>query len=247
VPTAEDALAFVQGLTLAEVPSDLAALPALLAADTDPAYVDAGSVVSFVRGVSPQHKEDVLNSVLLAQLGASAKYNREKHIAKWYAYYQKIFGTVGWVAPAIPFSQDKSLGVEFTADKVILKLIEAIGTGNDVAILAAALEALKNLGKDDPAVKVFETQSHGQRVGNFQIGVAADSDDVIVVKLALAYFDTGENVTRLLWFRFKSSHTKFYSGSITMNLDDKIYARVRQAVIDKLGKDALALIKGLKT
>lgn len=179
----------------------------------DNAYVDAGSLVSFVRGVPLQHKEDVVNSVLLAQLAANRKFNREKQVLDWYEFYGTVLEGVGWVIPAFDFRDRSDLGVEFTADKVILKLIEAIGTGNDVAIVAAAIASLQSLGGDDPAVKLFETQSHTDRAGAFQIGAAAESDGVVVLKLALTYFETNETVVRVLWFRFKSAQTKFYRGT----------------------------------
>lgn len=67
--------------------------PAVMLADGDEAaYVDAGSLVSFVAGVSGQHKSDALNSTLLAQLAANKKFDREKQTVEWYDFYKNRLG-----------------------------------------------------------------------------------------------------------------------------------------------------------
>jgi hypothetical protein len=244
-----DPIAFVRGLVLADVPDVLAGLAAAgpLVTEGDKAgYVDAGSLVSFVAGVPLQHKHDVLNSTLLAQLAANAKYDREKQTTDWYKYYRTVLENVGWVLGGFTFTIYESGGAEFTADKVILKILEAIATGNDLAVVAATMEALNSLGDDDPAVKIFETSSHSASNGAFQIAAAAESDGVVVLKIGAFSFSTTQSVTRVLWFRFSSGATSFYKGDEVINLDDQIYAQVRQAVVEKLGDKAVTFVKDLK-
>lgn len=247
--SARDALAFINTITLAEPDASLAALAGEAAAVTEgdkAGYVDAGSLVSFVAGVPLQHKQDVLNSTLLAQLAASAQYSREKQTAEWYAYYRNVLENIGWVIGKFSYTDYSSSGAQFTADKVILKILEAIATGNDLAVVAATMEALNSLGDDDPAVKIFETSSHTANDGTFQIAAAAESDGVVVLKIGAFGFSTTQTVTRVLWFRFETGMTKFYKGDEVINLDDQIYAQVRQAVIEKLGDKAITFVKNLK-
>lgn len=152
--------------------------------------------------------------------------------------------TVGWVIAGFKFTKFSAGGATFDVNEVIIKLLEAIGTGNDIAIAAETLEALKALSDDDGRVVLFNTESSSLDKGNFQIALAAESDDVVVLKVGAFYFSTSENVTRVLWFRFSGSSTSFYMGSQTINLNDEIYEQVRQSVIEKLGANAKTKVDG---
>lgn len=245
-----DPAAFIRSLDLAATPPELASLevvgPAAATDGTQSGYVDAGSLVSFVAGVPLQHKQDVLNSTLLAQLAATAKFSREKQTMEWYDWYRTVLENVGWVIGNFSFNDYSSSGADFTADKVIIKILEAIATGNDLAVVAATMEALNSLPDEDPAVRIFETSSHTANDGAFQIAAVAESDGVVVAKIGAFSFSTTQTVTRVLWFRFESGATKFAKGDEVINLDDLVYAQVRQIVIEKLGERAVSFVKELK-
>ena len=239
-------ISFIEALELADVGLvTLEEAPSISEAEPG-AFVDAGSLVAFGPGVSAQHKADVLNSTLLAQLAANKKFNRETQTEEWYRFYQEVFGKVGWVLRGFEFTLYEASGAEFTADKVILEILKAIATGNDLAVVAATMEALNSLGNDSPTVKVFETNSHTASSGNFQISVAAENDGIVGMKLGAFYFMTTQTVTRVLWFRFQSSSTKFYKGNQVAALDEEVYAKVRQTVVEKLGDAAKKLVADLE-
>jgi hypothetical protein len=242
----QDRIAFVEALELPPTPPELVAVaPPVVQEDTKAGYVDGGSLVSFVAGVKLLHKQDTLNSTLLAQLAANAKYDREKQTVEWYGWYRTVLENVGWVLQSFDFTRYQASGMEFTADKVVLEILSAIATGNDLAVVTATMDALNKLGADDPAVRLFETQSHSAQRGSFQISGASESDGVVVLKIGAFYFSTSEDVTRVLWFKFKSAQTQMYKGSQVMNLDDQVYEQVRQAVLDKLGDKAVTFVKNL--
>ncbi len=248
MPGPEQSIAFVRELVLPATPGDLAELaaePATITEAEPAGYVDSGSLISFLPGVSLLHKQDTLNSTLLAQLAATAKFDREAQTVEWYKFYRTVLENVGWVIQSFDFTVYQASGSEFTADKVVLEILKAVATGNDLAIVAATMEALNSLDAGDGKVKLFETQSHGPRRGNFQVGVASENDGVLVLKIGTFYFEVNEDVLRILWFRFKSASTKFYKGSQVINLDDQIYQQVRQAVIEKLGDKAVTFVKNL--
>ena len=46
--------------------------------------------------VSQQHAQDVLQSLLLAQLAATAKVDRHKDPLNWYKTYQSTLEQIGW-------------------------------------------------------------------------------------------------------------------------------------------------------
>lgn len=247
--TSGDALAFVHALEMPEVPRLLyapGAQPTMVTEKNEAAYVDAGSLVSFVEGVPLQHKHDVLNSLLLAQLAATKKYDREEQTDDWYRFYRSVLENVGWVVGAFDFAEYSASGAAFTADKVILKILEAVATGADLAIVAATMDALNSLSNDNGALTVFDHQSHAASRGSFQVCAAAETDGVVVIKIGAFHFQTTENVTRVLWFRFKSGNTSFYKAAQVMNLDDEVYVKVREAVVEKLGRRATTFVKNIE-
>lgn len=101
-PTAD----FVDSLALEALGSDRLWRSGSRAALADPgpqphsAYVAAASVVSFADGVTGQQKEDLLNSTLLAQVAANARFDREKDTLNWYEAYRTVLRGVGWRSEA---------------------------------------------------------------------------------------------------------------------------------------------------
>jgi len=185
-------------------------------APTSPCWNATAFVVA---GVSAQHKSDVLNTTLLAQLGATKKYDREKQTKEWYDSYRTVLENVGWVVGAFDFKDFGIEGDKFTADEVVLKVLAAIATGNDLATIAETWEALKALNDDARQIVFFNRSSHGNDSGSLQISAVADSDDVAVMKLGAFTFSTRDTVTNLLWFQFATARTDFYQGSQTMDLN----------------------------
>ena len=235
----QDPIAYVRALELALPPQPAGRLkPFTVQEGTEAGYVDAGSLVSFVAGVPELHKQDVLNSTLLAQLAANKVADREKKVKEWYAKYVEVLGKVGWVFQAFNFTEYSASGSTFTADKVIADVLEAIATKDDKKIIDATIKAVKALDGGDGRLMLWNQNSTKLTQGNFQISSCAESDGVVVMKLGAFYFSTDKNVTSVLWFSFSKSSTQMYKSAVTVNLNDQVYAKVRQAVLEKLGRSA---------
>jgi hypothetical protein len=194
--------------------------------------------VSFVGGLSKTHQSDVLNSTLLAQLAANKKFDRENQTKEWYGFYRNVLENIGWVIQEFDFTRYSDSSSSFSVDEIVIKLLAAIATQNDIAVVAETLEAVKALGGDDGRVKLFDQNSSKLTKGNFQISVANDADGVVVMKMGAFYFNTDRNVTNVLWFRFQSASSQMYQSRQVINLDNDIYAQVRADVIAKLGDNA---------
>jgi hypothetical protein len=234
---------FIQSLELSPLPAELVRLSTK--DDEKAGYVDAGSLVSFVAGVSAQHKSDVLNSTLLAQLAANKKYDREEQTVEWYKFYRTVLENVGWVVSGFNFTKFKGEGSTFTADKVIAEILKTIATREDKQVIDATIAALKALDDGDGRLIIWNQNSTKLKKGNFQISACAESGGVVVMKLGAFYFSTDKTVTRVLWFAFSSSKTEMYQGGQAINLNEDVYKGVRQTVIDKLGGKAEAFVGDL--
>lgn len=219
-------------------------------ATADPAkpsgFVNSGSLVSFVAGVSPQNQADVLNSTLLAQLAANKKFDREKNTTDWYAYYRNVLENVGWVVQAFQFDKYNVGGASVTVDKIVLDVLAAIATGNDLAVITTTLNAVKNLSKsNDNRIVLFDHASHGASNGNFQISSCAESGGQVAMKIGAFYFSSNQNVERFLWFNFSSSNSTIYKGAQDMTLNGKVFEQARTTVVTKLGDNAKNFVANL--
>lgn len=242
---------YVQSLELATPDAfiqdiNLSGFLSLANEDKEAGYVNAGSLVSFVSGVSKKHQEDVLNSTLLAQLAANKKYDREKDTEKWYQFYREVLENVGWVIQKFDFQKYAPSGASFEMNKVVLEILAAIATQNQLAVVLATMQALKGLSDKDNRLVVFDRQSSSSSSGNFQVSTVQESGGVIAMKIGAFYFTVEKNVTRFLWFKFASSKSKVYKGSQGITLNEQIYSEVRKEIIEKLGSNATKYIGNLE-
>ena len=241
-----DVVRYINNLELAEAPkSVIGAGPARLTGDEEmAAYVDAGSLVSFTAGVKPEQKSDVMNSTLLAQLAANKKYNREINTREWYTEYREVLENIGWVVQEFSFVEMDTKGSSFSVQDVVVKVLGAIASGNQLAVAVALVD--HRHGGTDGRVVLFEKETHSLHQGCFQIAAATSSNGVVVMKMGAFYFSTQEDVKNVLWWRFKSNNTRFYTGSQVINLDNDVYSRVRDLVINKLGDRAEAFVRNIE-
>lgn len=73
--------------------------------ETEQGFVNLGALQSFTTALTSQEKEDVINSILLAQLTASHMYNRETQYIEWYETYVKALVKLGWMVDSYRFME----------------------------------------------------------------------------------------------------------------------------------------------
>lgn len=240
--------AFVQALALPDYEPrlrDAMLLRAPAENDEKAGYICDGSLVSFVAGLSSQSKSDVLNSTLLAQLAANKKFDREKDTAGWYTYYHTVLENIGWVVQGFEFQKFNASGNSFTVDEVVVKVLEAIASGDELAVANQTLAALKSLSDGDSRLTLWNSATHSQSAGNFQIAACTEVDSNVAMKIGAFYFSTTESTSNFLWFRYSSSSTTIYKGGQTMTLNSEVYSRIRQDVLNKLGDRAKNFVADL--
>lgn len=214
--------------------------------ETEGAAVDAGSLVSFVSGLTALHKSDVLNSTLLAQLAADKKHNRFKETRAWYDFYISTLAQVGWVNPAFAFRKYSPSGGSLVLSDAILEILNTIATGSEMDILKATLNSLKdNPGNEEP-LTIFSQQSYPENLGVFQILPVGEDDGEVVMAQAVMDFRSEKHVTRFLWFTWASTSVELFQSAQKAVLNEDLYSQVRQEVINKLGDRAKQFIKDIE-
>ena len=217
-----------------------------ITAEEEQAVVSAGGIVCFVKGISLQHKADVLNSTLLAQLAANKAFDREKLTSEWYGKYREVLENVGWVISAFDFTKYKTTGSTLQVQTVVLEILAAIASQNALLITKAALAALKSLSPDKKGFKIWETSSHNSSNGNFQISPCIESEGNVAMALGCFHFSASSVDYAFLWYKYKSSSISLYQGAQTIVLNEQIYANVRRAITEKLGPKAVDYVAKLE-
>ena len=207
------------------------------------AAVDAGSTISFIENVPKAMGQDCLNSTLLAQLAANAKFDRENDTEAWYGYYRTVLENVGWVTQSFGFSRFTTADATMRMDKVCINIMRAVMSGNELLILEQTLQALSELPQNEGALTLFDAQSSQKEAGNFQLGtVTPDPGGNAVMSLGSFYFKATEHRGRFLWVTWKSESVNFYTSAQKVVLNEDIYGQVRQSVINKLGPHAKTFV-----
>jgi hypothetical protein len=209
-------------------------------------YVDAGSLTSFVAGLTMTHKEDTLNSTLLAQLAANKAFNRETQTKEWYAKYHEVLENVGWVISAFQFTEYETTASSFTVEKVVLEILAAIATQSEILVAMKMLEALKNASADSKPFKIWDSSTHNATNGNFQIGTCLESDGNVAMSLGAFYFKAKEVKSTFLWFNYARTSIELYKGAQQVVLNEMIYGAVRKMIIEKLGNNAVNYVANLE-
>ncbi len=209
------------------------------------ASVDAGSLITFSGGISKQDQADVKNSCLLAQLAANKKYDREKQTEQWYKFYADVLENIGWVVRKFQFEKLSSYSDDFEASAIMLEILGAVCTEDEMLAVKATVHALRHLANDDYRIRIFESCSHSEQMGNFQHSSCFLRDGSVTMNLGACYFSSTQQITRLLFTKFSFSDIKAYQGSQTVELDMDVYDQVRQTIINKLGDNAQKYIGDL--
>jgi hypothetical protein len=218
----------------------------VFADDTPGAAADAGSLVSFVSGLSSVHKSDVLNSTLLAQLAANKQFDRFTQMAEWYNFYIDVLEKVGWVIPGIAFDRYQPRSETLMLADAILEIQSAIASAGEMEVLRATLQSLEDDSGNEEAVVMFDRESFPQNLGCFQIFPCAEDGGDVVMALAAMQFTAEEHRDRFLWWEWSSTKVKLFRSARKYVLNEAVYSQVREAVIEKLGDMARQLIRDIE-
>lgn len=205
--------------------------------DAPSADITAGSVISFVSGVSGQHRQDVLDSTLFAQFAANASANRETDAQTWYSTYLNTLGALAWTSQGFDFQLYGVSSSSFQLDDVVLDIVKAAFTADEYAVVKSSIDALKKLKGDDDRIKLFGHNAVNSGAGNFQIGAVTETNGALAMHTLGAYFSSSDTQTDFLFAHYKSSGTTIYKGVQSMTLNDSQYGNIRDAVQKRLGKN----------
>lgn len=195
--------------------------------------VVAGSLVAFTPEVSEQHRRDVMESLLLAQLAANAKAERHKDPAAWFRVYSGVLEQAAWVvggsSPATRYLPQTS---SFSAGTVVTDTFRRRLTPEELQCVTATVDALR-ADAVDTAQLVFECPSHSGGIGNFQAALATEEGGEVNLRIVQVSFNAPQHVTRLLREKFTGT-ARFQVAFLALTQNEEIFATVRSTISSKV-------------
>lgn len=227
-------LAFVRSLKLSKS----------LRLDSPAANVLAGSLASFTSRLSGQQMDDVQNSTLLAQLAANEKFPDQENTTEWYNFYSGVLSHLGWIMQDLAFEEYKSHQASFKLSEVTLELLSAL-IGDDEELLTVVKSTLDSFAKSGEGLTLFKENSASGRYARFQVLPCTVTDGQVSLASIFSHFEANQLSENYFFFTYNSEDVTLIKAAQVLTLDEEIYGTVRQAVIDKLGKDVSDFIHNL--
>jgi hypothetical protein len=197
------------------------------APDGGRAQVNDGALLSFEGSVSSQSLEDVSNSILFAQLAADHKFDRKTSPQDWSGIFSSTLSIVGWISQSVSADTQTFGGdVDWTAVVTSRMPLAVVG------LVRKSIGACDRLPADSKAVGIWNDAVSGPADSFFLIGSARRANQVLTLSLARASFQSAiEKPSFLAWgIRYPTALTW-----TALELNEDVYKRVRQTIIEKLG------------
>ena len=208
----------------------------------DQAMIVDKSLISFVSGLSAENRADILESTLLAQLGAKSKVPDEKDVIGWYKAYIEILTKVGWTMEGGEVQQFSAKANVVEIQEVIIDILKAAFGADFLQIVTRALDGIKSLADSNGKIEAFEKNTHSESNGSFQIGVATQEGDAVSMNLGTFLITSTSRISHILFIKFTKDETDLQYASGKLTLDQKIYENVRSLVQNKLSGRAVEFV-----
>ncbi len=214
----------------------------------DQATVVGSDIVSFVQGVTPERREDIVNCSLLAQLAAKKQVGDPERIYDWYNAYFDVLTHIGWSIQDRGFATYSESSQNFQAHEAIMKVAASLlgPTATTLVVIKATLDALKSMSSDSPWITMFNRESQSTKTARFQVSLAEqDGQGQFRVSLMAFGLEAEADLTQVLFFKFRTSEAslKHYSGKVAINTH--VLTNVRDLIKQKITAHAADYIMAL--
>ena len=212
------------------------------------AMVAGSDVISFVKGISAERKQDIINSALLAQLAANKRVPNRSKVFAWYDAYFDVLTRIGWVIQDSAFNSYEEQADGLEAHEAILKVAGVVlgAAPTALAVVTATIEAMKTMDQDNPWITIFDRESRSAESARFQISLAEEEENgQFMVNMMAFGLKAQSTVTQVLFFRIHKNRMKLKhcSGKVTINED--VLGSVRENIKVKLAGRTAGFVDSL--
>jgi hypothetical protein len=219
---------FVRSIDLSGTPRGLLAQDAateareIFATAKSQAQVVGSGLFSFAKGVTPDTRQAISNSALLAQLVANKRVSAEQGPTEWYAAYQDVLQNIGWVLQDRDWVDYTAQGTAAEVHQKVIEVLE-IALGPSVAalnIIRSAIDVLQAMTPGTSWFTIFNRESRHARIARFQIGlVETGATADVFVSLLACLIEARASVTQVLVFKFRNEHASFKANSAKVSIN----------------------------
>lgn len=215
-------------------------------------YVDSGIVVTFPADVEIQRQQDVLDSLLFAQLSADKSHQRQTDPSNWYSYFDYILQNIGWVLSSIDFDVDVTKKPTFVMSSLALnQMVQNGSSAEEVEVFRKIFNVLHSLPDKDPLIELLykniyndDSNAASLILASFEVSKTKE----VTLKLIMFSLEaTGEAAYRYLLHLYDSKNVTFSKAkSSTMVLNEQIFDKIRSTIVEKLGDKVKSMISELQ-
>lgn len=205
------------------------------------AMIVASEIMSFVKGVSVQRRDDITHASLLAQLVADYKTRKNNDVNKWYDAYFNALLNIGWVLHEKKLSEYHEYSNGAEAHNAIIGIATTLLGANTTAVkvITSILEGIKQKEASKPWITLFDRESKFVNESHFQISLCEQGeDDQFLISLMAFGLKAESTITQVLFFEMHEDTVDLshYQGKVTVS--DHVLSNIRDLVKQKLGDRA---------
>ena len=208
--------------------------------------VSGPALVSFVEGLSPARKEDVLLSTLFAERAAAAQADPVAERDAWFRAYVDTLGLLGWSTEGSPSLERREARSYLEFEAAVLDVLGSVATGGQLGMLEAALGALKGLKTDKGPLRLFDFASSSLAGGHFQVGAAQATGEVVSMALGAFHYEWTDERRHVLAAFFGDARMSYWIGARRMALSPGLYDEIRDLVRKRLRYQRRTLLADLQ-
>ncbi|WP_455925240.1 hypothetical protein [Pseudomonas putida] len=210
------------------------------AGEADSAAVVGNAVLSFTTGITPQNKQDAMNTYLFATKVATHDFKEGKGEG-WYNKFRQVMGTLGWVEIQNSYHQHTSKKQKFSMDEVAVEILKsalltaALPGATGLMAVESARKAVETLKTKEGARTVLDRQVSSDKGGNFGLGSAMQTaEGDVILSLGSLHYTSDVNATNVVFSHWDSASIDLYQGATTFVMNPKMIDATRPTVERKL-------------
>ena len=217
-------------------------------------YLNDGVLVTFPANSSSQGQQDVLVSLLYAQLAADKSQPRVDDPQNWYGMFSYILENIGWTISSADFQVDPTKDPTFVMASFTLnemaKSDVVLASEEEIEVFRKTFNFLHSLPDDNELVTLFYKNDYDEVSKAASLILASFQEtetEEVVLRLVMFNLDKNdEQAPRFLLHVYDSKSVNIDTVRTSkMVLNTATFSRVRGAIVEKLGERMETMVKEL--
>lgn len=214
-------------------------------------YVDAGVLVALPANTSTQRQQDVLNSLLFAQLAACKAYSRENDPEGWFSYFEYVLRNIGWVLTSTKFDVAVNDDYFVFASLALNQMTDNEHWDAEVGTFRGLFNTLRGLPDNDTNIQLLYGNTYNERTQATSLILCSfrvSPDNEVQLRLLMFGFKgIKDTAHRYLFYVYQAKDVEFGKAKSTaMVLNDDIFKKIKSTIVEKLGDRVKTMISEIK-